>query len=221
MPNPWSRAAKPKPKGKLSLLGGKAKTNGKAPAKPTLAALAKGKPQPEPKPKVTLGAALGVKPPVEERPHQEPKPRVKEDFRVDGILFSGAEITDRTTLGYRDGVYRTIGTVDVTNGDQTYTFHNRYGSWMHDVWHGGGMMFEPARVAAMLNINMSQVDMARALSRRFEAEMKKQGILTAAQQRAHAEAKAAEARKRSRKPIEETTEVTPKKKISLRGVGKK
>jgi len=92
---------------------------------------------------------------------------------------------------------------------------------MHDVWHGGGMMFEPARVAAMLNINMSQVDMARALSRRFEAEMKKQGILTAGQQRAHAEAKAAEARKRSRKPIEETTEVTPKKKISLRGVGKK
>jgi hypothetical protein len=215
--NPWIRKAKPK--GKLSLLGGKAKDNGKAPVKPSLASLSKGEPTPT---KPSLKTLTGVKHVDTERPYQEPKPRVKEDFRVDGVLFSGAEITGQFTAGYRDGMFRPIGTVDVTNGDLTFTMHNRYGSWMHDVWRGGGVMAEPARVAAWLGVHsMSQAAMSSALSRRFEAELKKQGVLTTHQQRARVDAAAAEARKRPAKPT--TTKETPKVtsgKISLKGLKK-
>jgi hypothetical protein len=215
MANPWSR--KVKSKGKLALLSGKASTNGKAPVKPSLASLAKGEPTPKPKP--TLRALVTTTPVVEERPYQEPKPRVKEDFRANGVLFSGAEITGAVTAGYRDGVSRPIGTVDITNGDMTYTMHNRYGSWMHDVWNGEGRMAEPARIAHVLGINMSQAQVSSALSRRFEAELKKQGVLTTHQQRAKLDAAAADARKRTRQPSKETTKVTSKP--SLRGLGAK
>jgi hypothetical protein len=212
--NPWSRKAKAKPKPSLKRL---ASTNGKAPAKPSLAALPKG----QPKPKRTLRALVTTEPVVMERPYQEPKERVKEDFRVGGVLFSGAEIVDRVSSGHRDGIYRTYGTVDVTNGDQTYTFHNRYGSWMHNVW-GTSQMAEPARVAVWLGLqNMGQLDMSRALSRRFELEMKKQGVPTPHQQRVKLDEEAAAARKRSAKPAaKETTTVAPKKKLTLKGLKK-
>jgi hypothetical protein len=211
MANPWSRKAKRKPS--LKRL---AKTNGNAPAKPSLAALSKG----QSKPKPSLRKLVTTAPVVIERPHQEPKPRVKEDFRVGGVLFSGAEITDQRTQGYRDGLSRAIGTVDVTNGDQTYTFHNRNGAWMHDVY-GTNSMAEPARVAMWLGVQMDQLDMARALGRRFELEMKKQGVLTPHQQRLRLEEKAAAARKRAAKPTtkKETTTVTPKK-LTLKGLKK-
>src|SRR3954447_19090495 len=208
--NPWSRKTKTKPS-----LKGLAKTNGEAPVKPSLASLTKGKST-----KVTLRKLVTTEPVVMERPYQEPKPRVKEDFRVGGVLFSGAEITDRVSVGHRDGTFRSVGTVDVTNGDQTYTLHNRYGSWMHDVW-GTANMAEPARVAAWLGINMSQLDMCQLLTKRFEAELKKQGIPNKQQQRAKIEADAAKARKRTKQPEKETPVVTPKKP-SLRGLkGKK
>jgi hypothetical protein len=218
--NPWSRKVKTKPKGKLALLGSKANTNGKAPVKPSLATLSKGKStQATPKPKPSLRALVTTEPVVIERPHQEPKPRVKEDFRVAGVLFSGAEIIDQVTAGYRDGIYRAIGSVDVTNGDQTYTLHNRAGSWMHDVY-GTNQMAEPARVAVWLGVQMSQLEMSRALQRRFEAEMKKQGVLTTHQQRSALEVKAAAARKRTAKqPPKETTKVTSGK-ITLKGLKK-
>lgn len=206
MANPWSRKAK-----KLSLKG-LAQANGKAPVKPSLAALPKGKPKPSLK-------ALVASPVDEERPYQAPKPRRKEDFSVNGVVFSGAEITGEAVAGYKLGMTRPVGTVDVTNGNMTYTLHNRYGSWAHDVWHGDGSMAEPARVAAWLGITMSQLEMGQALSRRFELELKKQGIPTLHQQRIRLEAEAAEARKRTKQPPQETTKVT--KKISLRGMGKK
>ena len=212
MSNPWSRKTKPK---KLTLKG-LAKDNGKAPVKPTLASLAKG----EPKPKVTLGAALGVKQPDPERPYQAPKPRHKDDFRVGGVLFSGAEVTGEDSKGYRDGMFRPVGTVDITNGDQTYTFHNRYGSWMHDMWTGS-QMAEPARVGAMLNISMSQLEIARALSKRFELALKAKKIPNTHQQRIALEEKAKLARKRTAKPTtKETTDMTTKPKLSLKGLKK-
>jgi hypothetical protein len=156
-----------------------------------------------------------------ERPHQEPKERVKEDFRIGGVLFSGAEILGQITVGHRDGMFRPYGTVDVTNGDQTYTLHNRHGSWMHDVW-GENRMAEPARVANWLGLqNMGQLQMSQALSRRFELEMKKQGVLTPHQQRTKLDEQAAAARKRTPKPAaKETTAVTPKKKLTLKGLKK-
>lgn len=163
MPNPWSRAVKRKPS-----LKGLAKTNGSAPVKPSLRKL------------VTTAPA-----PVE-RPYQEPKPRVKEDFRRSGVLFSGAEVTGESYAGYRDGMFRPVGSVDVTNGDLTFTFHNRNGSWMHDVYTSSSMA-EPALVAQWLGIDMTQVEMSHALTERFNAELKKQGILTPTQQRARLE----------------------------------
>src|SRR4051812_45232109 len=209
MPNPWSRKTKRKPS-----LKGRAKTNGKATVKPSLASLTKGEPH-----KPSLRGLVTTEPVVRERPHQEPKPRVKEDFRVGGILYSGAEITGQVTAGYRDGMFRSVGTVDITNGDQTYTMHNRYSSWMHDVW-GTNRMAEPALVASWLGIDMSPAEVSHALTRRFEAEMKKQGVPTTHQQRAQLEAQAAAARKRSAKqPAKETTEVTTKKP-SLKGLKK-
>jgi hypothetical protein len=161
-----------------------------------------------------------TEPVVIERPYQEPKPRVSEDFRIDGVLFSGAEITGEVTAGYQDGMSRPVGSVDVTNGDQTYTFHNRYGSWMHNLWQGGGKMAEPARIAATLGIGMTQAQMSQALTKRFEAELKKQGVLTTHQQRNKLEAQATESRKRKPTP-KETPEVTPRRKITLRGMGGK
>jgi hypothetical protein len=212
--NPWSRKAKRKPS-----LKGLAKTNGEAPVKPSLASLTKGK-STEVTTKPSLRKLVSSEPIAVERPYQEPKERVKEDFRVGGVLFSGAEITDKVSVGHRDGTFRSVGTVDVTNGDQTYTLHNRYGSWMHDVW-GTANMAEPARVAAWLGINMSQLDMCQLLTKRFEAELKKQGIPNKQQQRAKIEADAAKARKRTKQPEKETPVVTPKKP-SLRGLkGKK
>lgn len=219
MANPWSRKAKPK----LSLKG-LAKTNGKAPVKPSLASLTRGKPS-QTKPKPSLRKLVTTQPVVMERPHQEPKPRVKEDFRVGGVLFSGAEILGQLSAGHRDGITRPFGTVDVTNGDQTYTLHNRYGSWMHDVW-GTANMAEPARVAAWLGINMSQLDICQLLGKRFEAEMKKQGVPTPHQQRLKLDEQAAAARKRATKRAtkptteKETTTVTSKKP-SLRMLGGK
>lgn len=193
MTNPWSRKVKRKPS-----LKGLAKTNGTTKAKPTLRAL------------VTTAPA-----PIE-RPYQEPKPRVKEDFRIAGVLFSGAEITGEVYTGHRQGMFRPVGSVDVTNGDQTYTLHNRNGSWMHDVY-GGNTMAEPALVATWLGIDMSQIEMARALSRRFEAELKKQGVLTVTQQRARLEAEAAEARKR--KAVKPAPKPVAKRKPSLKALG--
>jgi hypothetical protein len=188
--NPWSRALK---KRKPSLKG-LAKNNGH-------------------KPKPSLRALVTTEPPVMERPYQEPKPRVKEDFRLGGVLFSGAQITGQQTAGYREGIFRPIGTVDITNGDQTYTMHNRHGSWMHDVWNGNGAMAEPARVAEWLGIDMHHVDISRALSRRFEAELKKHGTPTVHQQHARSEAQAVAARKHPAKPAP--------KKLTLKGLKKK
>jgi hypothetical protein len=222
MANPWSRKAKVK---KITSLKGLAKTNGKAPVKPSLASLSKGKPQTTPKPKLSLRKLVTTEPVVMERPYQEPKPRVKEDFRIGGVLFSGAEILGEITAGHRDGTFRPFGSVDVTNGDQTYTLHNRHGSWMHDVW-GTNQMAEPARVAMWLGLhNMGQMQMAQALGRRFELELKKQGVPTTHQQRLKLEEQAAAARKRAAKHAakptipKETTKVT-QGKITLKGLKK-
>src|SRR3954470_20402459 len=205
MANPWSRKTKRKPS-----LKGLAKTNGEAPVKPSLASLTKGK-STEMTTKPSLKKLVSSEPIAVERPYQEPKPRVKEDFRVGGVLFSGAEVTGEMSGGYRDGMFRTVGTVDITNGDQTYTMHNRYGSWMHDVW-GSSRMAEPSLVASWLGIDVGPVEVSHALTRRFEAEMKKQGVPTTHQQRAQLEAQALATRKRSAKqPAKETTELTPKK----------
>jgi hypothetical protein len=91
---------------------------------------------------------------------------------------------------------------------------------MHDVW-GTNQMAEPARVAMWLGLqNMGQMQMAQALGRRFELELKKQGVPTTHQQRLKLEEQAAAARKRAAKkpPAKETTKMPGK--ITLKGLKK-
>lgn len=207
MHNPWSKLATPEKKnpwakGKVKLPVRKSPTtvNGTAvditeqkqlpSGKPSLAGLKKPKPAP--------GGKLSQLAKKKEKPL--PKKQNARDFYEGGVLFWNAAVTGDTGVGYRNGVRRPIGTVDVSNGDKTYTLHNRYGSWMHDIEQGEGMMAEPARVAIWLGLKMNQVTMAMLLTRRFEAELKQDGIKTVHQQRADIERAEAEARKRTKKP---------------------
>ena len=123
-----------------------------------------------------------------------PKKQTKQDFYAGGLLYWDATITGEASKGMHDGVTRPIGTVSVSNGDQTYVFHNRYGSWMADV---GAMMAEPARVANLLGTNMGQIEMYQNIKDRFEAELKVKGILTTEQQRAAVEEQKAVQRSRT------------------------
>lgn len=110
-----------------------------------------------------------------------PKRQNKRDFYHEAVLFWNAKILGEVTKGYRDGVSRPYGSVDVSNGDTTYTLHNLYGAWMCDV--DGATMAEPALIASWLGISMGQVEMHRQLQARFEAELKAEGITTLADQR--------------------------------------
>ena len=60
--------------------------------------------------------------------------------------------------------------IDVSNGDKTYTMHNRCGSWMHDVDGREGWMKEPAWVARALGTDLGQLPIAQALIHRLEIE---------------------------------------------------
>lgn len=130
------------------------------------------------------------------KPKPLPKKQSKRDFYHNGVLFWNAKILGEITKGYRDGVSRPFGSVDVSNGDKTFTLHNRYGSWMADI-RAGEVMAESARVAKALGINMSQAEMSRALATRFEAELKEQGVPTVHQQRVRVEEAAKIARART------------------------
>jgi hypothetical protein len=100
------------------------------------------------------------------------------DFTFDGIRFHTARVLGR--------VYdQPWGTVQISNGDVTYTAHNRYGSWMiaiGDVLDYNGAFKEPAALDWG-----SQVEVCSALNRRFDAELKSRGIKTAAEMRAEQE----------------------------------
>lgn len=79
------------------------------------------------------------------------------DFQLAGVRFHNARQQDGHWL------------VDVSNGDATYTLHNRYGSWLHDI-DGEGRMAEPVRVARALGTGMSQLEVSQALGERVARE---------------------------------------------------
>ena len=111
------------------------------------------------------------------------------DFSINGVRYCNAKIMgDRG----RDSVW---GTIDAINGRQRFRFHNRFGSWMHDVPGKEGYMREPAA----LGIG-SQMEVCTALRRRLDAEIKAQSYQTEGQKEAERvaqeEAKAARKRKR-------------------------
>lgn len=93
----------------------------------------------------------------------------KHDFTLEGIRYHGARIHDRDE--------RPWGTIKVSNGDKTFEFHNRYGSWMCNL-DGHRHMAEPAAVARAMGTNATQLEVAQALSARYYAELKAQGVPT-------------------------------------------
>lgn len=143
-----------------------------------------------------------------------PKKQNKRDFYSGGVLFWNAKHLGDLTSGYRDGVSRPYGSVDVSNGDQTYTLHNMYGSWMADM---GALMAEPARIASMLGIHMDQMEMFHCLQTRFLAELKYLRVPTVQDQRRRVEEVQKARRARASKPAPEPQ---PTGKITLKGLKK-
>jgi hypothetical protein len=142
-----------------------------------------------------------------------PKKQNARDFYVGGMLFWNAKILGEVTKGYKDGVFRPYGSVDVSNGDQTYTLHNMYGSWMAVMSTG---MAEPARIAAMLGTNMGQLEMYQNLQERFRLELKHEGVPSVHDQRRRVEEAQKAARARAAKPAAPKTTT----KITLKGLKK-
>jgi hypothetical protein len=90
-------------------------------------------------------------------------------------------------------------TVDMTNGDRSFTLHNRHGAWFHDLAHGEGRMAEPVNVGRALGISDSQLDISMTLQTRLERELRARGIPTREELvRQHEEAALA-ARRKARK----------------------
>ena len=92
----------------------------------------------------------------------------KLDFTLDGIRYHNAHIHNREE--------RPWGSVSVTNGDMTFIFHNRYGSWMCNI--DGSLMAEPAKIARAMGTHATQLEVAQALTARYYAELKAQGVPT-------------------------------------------
>jgi hypothetical protein len=118
-------------------------------------------------------------------------------------LAAAAAKRDFTSGGLRYGnVVQENGywKIDVSNNDISYTMHNRYGSWMHDVEGRSGYMKEPAWVARALGTSVGQIEMAQNLIARVEVEMKARGIPTHEERlRMKEEAEKEERRKKRKK----------------------
>ena len=169
------RAERAKPKSLAELKARKAladlKTE-KPPERPkTLAELRASKQQAKPK---TLAELKKAK-------------RNKLDIIIAGVKYHNVQQVD----GY--------WTVDISNGDRTYTLHNRHGAWFHDLAHGNGRMAEPVNVGRALGISDSQLDISMTLSRRLELELRARGIPTREQLLRQREEEAAAARRKARK----------------------
>jgi hypothetical protein len=117
---------------------------------------------------------------------QQPTKRSKQDFAISGVRFHNVQ----QMPGY--------WTIDVSNGDQTYTLHNRHGAWFHDIDHSGGRMAEPVRVAIALGTGMGQLEISQALTARLEAELKARGIPTREQRMRIREQEEAAKRRKNR-----------------------
>ena len=97
--------------------------------------------------------------------------------------------------------------IDVSNGDKTYTLHNRCGAWMHDVQGRDGWMVEPVRVARALGTDITQLAISQALSERLEREMRDRGIPTREELlRQHEEEAKVQRRKRRKQDEDESAD---------------
>jgi|SRR3954447_5769755 hypothetical protein len=114
----------------------------------------------------------------------------KHDFMRDGLRYHNVQQID----GY--------WMIDVSNNDKTYTLHNRYGSWMHDVW-GSEKMAEPVQVARALGTNLGQLEISQALLDRLDVELRARGLPNRAQRVRQREEEQTKQRRQNRKAAEE------------------
>lgn len=111
----------------------------------------------------------------------------KHDFSIAGVKYHNVQHVD----GY--------WTIDMTNGDKTFTLHNRHGAWYHDIEDGHGRMKEPVNVGRALGINDSQLDISQTLQLRLDRELRARGIPTREQLLRQREEEATAARRKARK----------------------
>ena len=123
---------------------------------------------------------------AELRKAKQAKESKKHDFSIAGVKYHNVQQMD----GY--------WTIDMTNGDRTYTLHNRHGAWYHDTGHEGRMA-EPVRVGRALGISDSQLDISQTLQLRLDRELRARGIPTREQLLRQREEAAVAARRKARK----------------------
>jgi len=140
--------------------------------------LAEKQPEPAPAPPKTLAELKRAK---------QAKRSARLDFRRGGVKYHNVQQVD----GY--------WMIDVTNGDKTFTLHNRHGAWYHDVVDGHGRMAEPVRVARALGTDLTQLAITQALMARLDRELKDRGIPTREQLLRQREEEALAARRKARK----------------------
>ena len=124
----------------------------------------------------------------------QPAKKSKADFNLSGVRFHNVQQYD----GY--------WTIDVSNGDKTYTLHNRCGAWFHDINGRDGYMAEPVQVAKALGTGMTQIEISQALMSRLDAELKLRGIPTREQALRQREEEAKISRRKNRKHDDDTEE---------------
>jgi len=151
--------------------------------------------QPEPRPK-TLAELRASK----KKQAPPPKPKTLAEIKAAKQFKRSARLDFRRAGVKYHNVQQLNGywTVDVSNGDKTFTLHNRHGAWYHDVGHEGRMA-EPVRVARALGVSLSQLEISQALSYRLDRELKDRGIPTREQllRQHEEEAKASRRKKRT------------------------
>jgi hypothetical protein len=161
-----------------------AQQNGNAGKKPGLAAL---RAQKQAEREAARKGGLAA---LKKQKVQQQKKSSRLDFVIDGIRYHDAHI---------ENIHgRPWGYVSISNGDKTYRFHNRYGSWMHPLGDGGRMA-EPAAVAKHMGTNLSQLEVAQALTERFYKELKMLGIPTPEERIRQREEQARKQRRGARK----------------------
>jgi hypothetical protein len=115
------------------------------------------------------------------------------DFTVEGIRYHDARILNR------DG--RAWGEVSISTGDFTFVFHNRFGSWMHDL-DQNGRMAEPAAIARKMGTSASQLEVCQALTERWYKQLKAEGIPTPEERIREREEQARKSRRGGRKNVD-------------------
>lgn len=134
--------------------------------------------QPPPQPPKTLAELKRAK---------QAKRSARLDFRRGGVKYHNVQRVDA------------YWTVDVTNGDKTYTLHNKHGAWFYSRPERAGYLAEPVVVARALGTDLTQLAISQALTSRLERELKDRGIPTREQLLRQHEEEAKASRRKPRK----------------------